>query len=52
MFERMKIVETIYERVVEPYYKKSTRADANRPGQSRKMRGKYVFSKIHSKLDK
>ena len=39
MFERMEITESIYEGVVETYYKKPTQADANRSGQSRKKRG-------------
>ena len=37
MFEHMKIAESIYEVVVEPSYKKTTRKDANRSGISRKM---------------
>ena len=32
VFERMEITEYIYEVVVEPYYKKYTRADANPNG--------------------
>ena len=32
----MDIAEYIYEGVVEPYYKKSTRADDTRSGQNRK----------------
>ena len=39
MFERMEISESIYEGVVEPYYKKPTREDANRAGHSRNRRG-------------
>ena len=39
MFERMEILEYIYEGVVELSYKKSTRADTNCAGLSRKMRG-------------
>ena len=38
MFERMEIAESIYEVVVEPSYKKPTRADANRSGHSSKKR--------------
>ena len=38
MFERMEITVYIYEGVVEPFYKKPTRADANRAGHSRRMR--------------
>ena len=38
MFERMKIAEYMYEGVVEPAYKKSTRSYSNRAGHSRKMR--------------
>ena len=32
MFERIEISEYIYEGIVEPYYKKTTRADAKRAG--------------------
>ena len=39
MFERMETSESIYEVVVEPSYKKHTRADSNRAGHSRKKRG-------------
>ena len=39
MFESMEISESIYEGVVETYYKKPTRADANQDGNRRKMRG-------------
>ena len=34
MFERMEIAESICKGVVEPSYKKPTRADANRAGHS------------------
>ena len=37
MFERMEITVYIYEGVVEPSYKKPTRADANRAGLSGKI---------------
>ena len=37
MFERMKIVESIYEGAVEPSYKKPTREDSNHAGLSIKM---------------
>ena len=39
MFERMEIAESIYESVVEPSYKKTTRADANCADHSRQKRG-------------
>ena len=39
MFERMEITESIYEVVVEPFYKKPTRAGANRAGHRRNKRG-------------
>ena len=32
MFERMEIAESIYGGIVEPFYKKPTRADANCAG--------------------
>ena len=38
MFEGMEITESIYEGVVEPSYKTSTREDANRAGHSRHKR--------------
>ena len=43
-FERMKIVESIYEGLVETYYKKPTRADAKFAGHSRKNRGEFDLS--------
>ena len=39
MFERIEISEYIYESIVEPYYKKTTRVDANHASLRRKMRG-------------
>ena len=39
MFEHMEISESIYEGIVEPSYKKPTRADANRSGHIRQKRG-------------
>ena len=39
MFEGIEIAEYIYEGVVEPSYKKTTRADANRAGNSMQNRG-------------
>ena len=39
MFENMEISESIHEGVLEPFYKKPTRADANRAGHSRKKIG-------------
>ena len=52
MFEHMEIMEYIYEVVVKPSYKKSTRADANRAGNSRNMRGESASSKTHYKTSK
>ena len=39
MVERTEIAESIYKGVVEPYYKKSTRAYENHAGHSRKIIG-------------
>ena len=44
MFERMEIAKSIYEGVIEPYYKKHTREDANRDGHSRKKIGEAALS--------
>ena len=44
MFERMEIADSIYEGVVEPSYKKPTRADTNRAGHRRKNRGEAASS--------
>ena len=38
IFERMEIAESIYEGVVEPYYKKPTGEDSNCDYYSRKIR--------------
>ena len=43
MFERMEITESIYEGVVETFYKKSTREDDNHTGLRSKMKGEYDF---------
>ena len=48
MFERMEIVETIYEVTVEPSYKKSTRSDTNRASFSRKIGGEATSSNSYS----
>ena len=45
MFERMEIAESIYESVVEPSYKKTTREDTNRAVHSRNKRGESASSK-------
>ena len=47
MFERVEIAEYIYKGVVEPSYKKTTRADANRAGHISNNRGLYTLSKMH-----
>ena len=44
MFERMEIFGYIYEGVVEPSYKKSTSADANRSGHIWKKIGEDASS--------
>ena len=49
MFERIELSEYIYERIVEPYYKKTTRLDANRAVLSREMRGDAASSTTYSK---
>ena len=43
----MKIAESIYKGVVEPSYKKPTRADANRAGRSRNKIGEDSSSNNH-----
>ena len=48
MFEFMEKEEFIYNGVVEPSYKKSTRADLNRAGHSSKMRGEFSLSNTYS----
>ena len=47
MFDRMKIVEYIYEFLVETSYKKPTREDANRAGHSRNKRVEVSPYKTH-----
>ena len=47
MFERMEMDESIHEGVVEPSYKKSTWADANPSGHSRKKIGEAASSWTH-----
>ena len=43
MFECMEIAESIYEGVVEPYYKKITGTDSNRAGNSSKKGGEAAL---------
>ena len=50
MFECMDIAESINESVVEPSYKKSTRADSTRNGHSRKNRGEAASSHTYSTM--
>ena len=50
IFERMEIAEYIYEGVLEPSYKKPTRTDARRAGQSRKMRRETALSNTQSEM--
>ena len=52
MLERMAIVESIYEGVVEPSYKKSIRADVNRAGHCRQMRVESDLSPTYSEMSK
>ena len=49
MFEHMEIAESIYEVVVEPSYKKLTRADSNRADCIRQKRGETALSWTHPK---
>ena len=44
MFQCMKIGESIYEGVVEPYHKKPTRADTNHSVNIRHKRGEAALS--------
>ena len=48
MFECTETEEFIYNGVVEPSYKKSTREDSNRSGHNRKMRGESALSNTYS----
>ena len=50
MFERMQISENIYEAVLEPSYKNSTRAGAKCTGRGRQIRGGDTLSKMYSKM--
>ena len=52
MFECMKILEYIYEGVVEPSYKKPTRKDDNRAGISRKIREECASSNTYPETSK
>ena len=44
MFECMEITDSIYEGILETFYKKTTRADANRADHSRNKRGESASS--------
>ena len=50
MFEHMEISESIYEVVVEPSHKQSTRVYDNRVGYSRKKIGEASLSHTYSKM--
>ena len=50
MFEQMEITKYIYEGVVEPSYKKHTRADTNRSGHSRQNKGESASSQTYSAM--
>ena len=52
IFERIEIVETIYECVVKLSYKIFIRAAANHARHIRKMRGEVVLSKTYSDMSK
>ena len=52
MSERIEISEYICEGVVEPSYKKTTRADANHSGLSTKISGKTASSSTYSYMSK
>ena len=52
MLEIMEIGEFIYEVVVEPHYKKSTRAYDNRVGHSKKIIVESALSKTYSEMSK
>ena len=52
MFELMEIMETIFEGVVEPYYRKTTREYANLSGRSRKNKEESASSKFYSDMGK
>ena len=51
MFERMEISESIYEGVVEPFYKKSPRTDTNRASHIRIMRGEAALSTSYYEMN-
>ena len=50
MFDRMEMAESIYEGVVEPSYKNSTRTDSNRADHSRKIREEATSSNTYSNM--
>ena len=50
MFERMEISEYIYEGVLENLLKNPTRANSNRAGICRKMRGQADLSTTYSEM--
>ena len=52
MFERMEIVESIYEDVVEPYYKSPTKSDANCAGIRSQTIWEVASSNTNSKVSK
>ena len=52
MFERMEIIETIYEGVVETSNKKTTIAYANHAGHISQKRGEAASSKNYSEMGK
>ena len=51
IFELMKIVEFIYEDVVEPSYKKHTREDVNHAVHRRNKGGELALSKTHTETE-
>ena len=51
MFERMEIAESIYECVVTPSYKKTTRVEANRTRLNSNNKGESALSNTHPAKD-
>ena len=48
----MEIAKNIYESVVEPSYKKTTREDANHSGNRRQMRGVFTLWRTYNRMCK
>ena len=52
IFESMEIVETMFEGVVEPSSKKTTRNVSNQAGRTKQMRGEDASSKLYIEMGK